>query len=631
MVDIFDYRPRTLSQRHWPLPRRHARRMFIPLLATCAAACLLAIAGGCREEVSPAELEVLTAESKPPEQDHFEIGIDFLKMRDEHNLDGSANQASYHLNRWMRNQAADPRWMINRRMLNTLPDAIRRAEATKAILSDKALAKLEFGMSDVLLMEESRWLHAIAKLVAQTPPDPMLLAWSQEAGLSPKTTKTLATSQALFDWTVRNIQLEALLEYPKASAAGPVSNANGADPTAGWPPPMLAQPGPGYTGYPWHVLLYGTGDTYQRARVFMLLLRQLRIDAVMLGIDTKVGRARPWLPAVIIDKELYLFDTTVGLPIPGSQGVGIATLSKTMEDPAILKALNIGENYVYPVVQADLDKVVALIDASPEYLSQRMLLAEKHLSAADQMVLAVTLSDLARQLDQCTGLIDVRLWAVPIETNIYQQAYNMMLERNPQSQAAWNEMMAHGLFRQLNPLVKGRRSYLLGRFNKEGDDEGAAGHFRDARVTDASLAELETSRRLQASMGLERPRGMSDQDWSARLKQLLRLQIQSKQHASYWTGLAHQQQKNYQVATNWLNARTLEKSPDGPWTNGARYNLARCYEQLGKTKEAIQLYRIDESPQRYGNLLRAQQLETQAAAAEKNAGADTNAPPPEEE
>ena len=56
------------------------------------------------------------------------------------------------------------------------------------------------------------------------------------------------------------------------------------------------------------------------------------------------------------------------------------------------------------------------------------------------------------------------------------------------------------------------------------------------------------------------------------------------------------------------NAR-LDASPDGPWTNGARYNLARCYEQMGQLDKAQQLYLIDESPQRHGNLIRARRLE----------------------
>jgi hypothetical protein len=58
----------------------------------------------------------------------------------------------------------------------------------------------------------------------------------------------------------------------------------------------------------------------------------------------------------------------------------------------------------------------------------------------------------------------------------------------------------------------------------------------------------------------------------------------------------------------------LESDPEGPWKNGARYNLARCYEAMGRIEDARQLYLIDDSPQRHGCLLRARQLEARAKA-----------------
>ena len=88
---------------------------------------LIMFEAGCQKQTNLVDLEVATAETKEPDQNHFDAAIDFLKMRDEHSLDRSANQASYHLNRWIRDEAADPRWMIDRPLINSLPDEIRRA------------------------------------------------------------------------------------------------------------------------------------------------------------------------------------------------------------------------------------------------------------------------------------------------------------------------------------------------------------------------------------------------------------------------------------------------------------------------------------------------------------------------
>ena len=195
------------------------------------------------------------------------MAIDFLKQRDEHNVDRSATQTNYYLNRWIRDQAADPRWSIDP-LLNTLPEPIRRAPATKEMCSDRALAGFEFYLGDVLFLEENRWLHAVAQWAGQQPPPDALANWIKSSGLSSKSARSLASCAALFDWTVRNIQLEELLPYPKQTIAGPASVAGDEAELADWPPPMRGEPGPGYDKYPWHVLLYGRGDAYQRAGYF---------------------------------------------------------------------------------------------------------------------------------------------------------------------------------------------------------------------------------------------------------------------------------------------------------------------------------------------------------------------------
>ena len=571
---------------------------------------LIACLGGCGKQPTVTDLPVDAIDVQQPERDHFAVAIDFLKQRDEHNLERSADQTSYYLNRWIADQSADARWIVDRPFINTLPDAIKRAPATKEIASDRALAGLSFQIGDVLFLEECRWLHAVALSASRKKPPQVLSDWIQSRGLSKKAASQLATCFSLFDWTVRNVQLDDLLPYPKQTAAGPLSPAESTDPTIGWPPPMRGVPGPGYSSYPWHVLLYGHGDMIQRARIFILLVRQLRIDVVMLGIDTKTGRADPWLPAVVLENELFLFDTELGLAIPGPNGQGIATLSEVIDGPQLLESLDIGEKYRYRVHGEDLDKVVALIDASPRYLSQRMKLVEQNLTAEDQMVLAVSASDIKREAEQCRGVKTVRLWAVPFETNMYQQARAFMIASSPELK--WQDFLEHGVFQGLSTVVRGRRQFLLGNLDKKGDNLGAAGYLLMARMSDEQIEEIEKSRKLQESLGLEMTPGMNERDWQQRIRQVKRLQVESKEHASYWLGLTHMERGDYDVAVNWLKTRTLESDPEGPWTNGARYNLARCYEELGRTSEAIQLYRIDESPQRHGNLVRAQQLEIQA-------------------
>ncbi len=587
---------------------------------------ILAVCGwmglaGCREQPArPASASTPAPVVATPQRDrdYFGMAIDFLKQRDEHNMERSAAQSNYYLNRWIRDRMADPRWSMDP-LLSTLPEATRRAPATKEMCSERALAGLEFALADVLFLEENRWLHAVAEWAGQEPPPALLGQWiKDDSGLSAKSARSLAACTSLFDWTVRNIQLDELLPYPRQTTAGPMAGPESDPSVADWTPPMRGEPGPGYDKQPWHVLFYGRGDAYQRARVFLLLARQLRVDGVMLGIDTKTGRAHEWLPALLLDQQLYLFDTELGLPLPGPGGVGIATLAQVVADPQLLASLDIGDKYRYRVRGSDLGEVVALVDASPQSLSQRMKLVEQQLTSADQMILSYSAARVKQELAGCSGLKDVRLWAVPVEAATYQQARSALLARDENLQ--WQEFLDHGVFMGLSAVVRGRREYLLGHFDKHGDQAGAISFYLGSRLSNLQIEEIERNPDMQKTVGLEKTIGMTEEQWAQRIAQIQRLQTESKKHAAYWLGLLHMERRNYDVAVNWLKVRTLESDPEGPWRNGARYNLARCYEALGRTAEARQLYLIDESPQRHGCLLRARQLEADGTTSSETAG-----------
>ena len=62
------------------------------------------------------------------------------------------------------------------------------------------------------------------------------------------------------------------------------------------------------------------------------------------------------------------------------------------------------------------------------------------------------------------------------------------------------------------------------------------------------------------------------------------------------------------AAEQFLRPLTEDSQSSNPWANGARYNLARCYEAISKLPEAIKLFEADRSPQRFGNRLRAERL-----------------------
>ena len=71
----------------------------------------------------------------------------------------------------------------------------------------------------------------------------------------------------------------------------------------------------------------------------------------------------------------------------------------------------------------------------------------------------------------------------------------------------------------------------------------------------------------------------------------------------------------YEAARDWFAKRTLQATPEGLWTHGARYNLARTWEMLNEPQRAREFYRSDDSPQQAGNALRAELLDDRAVDA----------------
>jgi tetratricopeptide (TPR) repeat protein len=408
-------------------------------------------------------------------------------------------------------------------------------------------------------------------------------------------------------------------------------------------------------------LRFGHGDAWQRARVFILAARQADLDAVMLAVDDRGPGSRPnlWCPAVLIDGELYLFDTSLGLALPSAEAGKIATLSEARANPDLLRQWDVehdGETLTYPIAAGQLQRIAVLVDAASETLTQRMQMLEARLTGENTLVLAVSPSRLAKTVRACPGLEDVavRLWTLPFETQVYRQALDRLARRDPAIQR--RRVQEQGMY--LPAVEHARLLHLLGRLETQEEKPGALKEYMESRVTNdrldrmvalaaaqlgidpldparnekmaqamaggaaaapaAALArmpakdieEVERWGEVRDRIGLAPLRsGLStEQRQFALALELAQYRHLNKQHASYWIGLAQYDVGQYAAAVAWLKERTLDAFPQGVWTAGARYNLARTYEALDRIQDARKLYYQSESPQRHGDLLRARIL-----------------------
>ena len=70
----------------------------------------------------------------------------------------------------------------------------------------------------------------------------------------------------------------------------------------------------------------------------------------------------------LIGDQAYLFDCRIGLPIPGPNGQGVATLNQVLADPEILERMNLPGQSIYGTSRSSLlaspSRIGVLIDSS---------------------------------------------------------------------------------------------------------------------------------------------------------------------------------------------------------------------------------------------------------------------------
>ena len=505
-------------------------------------------------------------------------------------------QAIDRLDQWAREQEPPPDWELDP-MLETLPEPL--SEIPKVLKLDQ----LEFPRSDSHALQEAVWLRDVSNWARGDAVDELHLA------------------KRLFDWTVRNVQIA--------------------------PPP--AADGSGTRGivlqHPWETLMLGRGTATDRAWLFILLARQQRIDAALVAltnpVDPAARRVRPWVVAVLVQGQLYLFDANLGLPIPAADGiqhgpageldVQPATLAEVAADESLLEQLHAGSEHRYPVRSADVERVVILLEASPAYLAKRMRLVENQLVGGEQVVLTTDLSAQAERFKACEHVIDVRLWELPYRT--IAQERELGEERDK-----WQEMqmLPFKIPFDVSPVTRARSPEIINGLawgtieGREAAQEAAraaqqAGRANGGEAPILALA-LRRARLLHIKGELTGEKAAGFYYTKARIpdRELNAPQIRpqvkvaltwAKTNASYWLGLIAAHQGSSESAVDWLNTRTLEAIPDGPWTTGARYNLGRVYEAEGQIEKAVESYRANSgAADRHGNLLRAFWLQPPSSA-----------------
>jgi hypothetical protein len=318
---------------------------------------------------------------------------------------------------------------------------------------------------------------------------------------------------------------------------------------------------------------------------------------VMLGLApakaeaADAGSAPPkpsfWLPALVDNDQLYLFDTRLGLAIPGPGGKGVATLAQTQQDDSLLRQLDL-DGSPYPVTAAQLKNVVAYVVADPFELTRRTRQLESKLAGDDRLALSARASDLAGRIKSLPGVADVRIWSVPFRTLADQLSLGppdvrlaAAMEFEP---FAWRPV-----------LWKARTRHFQGRKQTADKTKGQ------------DPEDLIDDHREAARLYMDKSIRPLDREIATSPEEEQRIRKTAKVNATYWQGLLSFDDGKYDVALDWLGREELS-TKDSSWAAGALYNRARTLEAQEKFDEAAELLERDTSPQRQGNKIRAKWL-----------------------
>ncbi len=405
---------------------------------------------------------------------------------------------------------------------------------------------LEFPELDGSVFQQSVWLRNVAM-------------WASGDELD----DPVKPATALFDWVVKNVDLirDPLIQDADSQVR------------------VLQTP--------LETLLLGKGTAIDRAWLFILLARQVNMDAALLGlVDENNVFTRLWGVGVLIEGEVYLFEPVLGVPIPKPGSMELtesglffapATLAEAATDEAVFEQMQLISEGDYAVESKDMRRVVAFVEASPSYLSQRMKMVENRLAGDQKIVLTVDASAQIARFKECQYVVDGYMWPRPY------QVFWQEIRLGPERRQWLNARLRPILFPPTMPFLWKARSYhFKGQFT---GNPSATMFYQAARQSEYSTD--------SAAIG-------------AQDKQLWR---EIKLDASYWLGLMTAHTGNYRAARDYLETRVLEADPGGKWEHGAAYNLARVAEATGKFPAAIQLYEIPNgAPQIQGNFIRAKWL-----------------------
>ncbi|MEM7456226.1 MAG: hypothetical protein AAF456_17905 [Planctomycetota bacterium] len=619
------------------------RPSFYILFAT--ALCVVAFSNSGCKPASDGSLDLLDTKVSSLKIDDLSRSMDFLNSERRFDLSEFSSNVSASLNRWVRSAGGDAGfddgWSLDENAQTLIDDFADLAACQR-------VSEMSFSSNDSFYAQQCIWLNQLASRLAdstalgpfemyrvaaddyQPDEDPdsddlISIVQMLNDGLDEEQAQELTEGLRIFDWITRNIQL---LSDANPGDAGIEEGEEGLTQEAireqlvineDAPEDDLAAqgaPGLGFTRHPWQVMMYSRGDQVDRARLFILLGRQVGLNVVML----KVGEdQRPWCPALIVGDDFYLFDTELGLPVPGEKPGSIATLADVQANPDLLKRLDLTveeslkENTTYRVTGDDLDQITAGVLIAPESVSRRFSNVEEGLGSESVITFADDVTALIDSVPATDGM-SVEVWDIEFQTQRFRDVVRQAVLDSSSQMALMPKItwhIANEVYIDSFPNYRTSRCrYFKGKFNAttEKEGRGAIESFYRLMYSDAEIGRLGSDRILQRQLGILDAASKDAAAFERRVNSVQSQMRLVRRDAGFFLSQCHFDNGNIGTAGNWLE-RMRNTTGTERWLDGIEYLLARSYEGRGEYDKAIEeLTGNEDTPQYAGNVIRARLL-----------------------
>ncbi|MFN9363678.1 MAG: hypothetical protein ACK6CE_02635 [Planctomycetota bacterium] len=588
---------------------------------------------GCKPARDPF-LELAEAKSKVMQVDDLNRAMDLVFSEQSYNQKEFEEKVSTGLNRWTNKILGDAEltaaggdasnWQLDSNLTQLV-------EANRNLDLVARTTRAGFLGSDAFYLRNCAWENRLAKRVCEATPVNALefyrlaakldgidaakpretnvkIVQSLHPELSEPDARSLTDALLLFDWVVRNLHqtdpMQVSAEELPSLKLNDIQSDN---------PAVNGIRGLGYQHFRWQLLYLARADYVERARLLLGMCRQRGLDAAMLE-----AKGRPWAVGVLIGGQVFLFDTKLGLPIPGTAPGRVATLTEVREKPELLDSLDLKleestrEDAKYWVKSADLESVKALILVSPESVSRRMFMLQSRLIGDYQIPISDDPTALLKKFSGLAGVTPA-IWDIEFQTHQFRHALRNAIAQSTfddqvMSKVLWyytDEAYVDGFA----PYRSARDLFVLGRFDSDLNSNklNAIESFYNLIYSDKRIDNLSLDRGLLGRLGILQDKGQSAAEFQNRLRAVQHQMRLLRLDAGVFLSQSHFDNGNASAAANWLG-RMRDRDDTERWMPTIEYVLGRSVEARREYDEAIKLYQRSAAAQSHGNLIRARLL-----------------------